>query len=66
MLWQKLLKFKNNQQIFSTYQDNTSISRWTCNDKLKDNKLLGKFDLNGIWQAPRGVPQIEVMGILKN
>ena len=26
----------------------------------KDNHLLGKFDLNGIPPAPRGVPQIEV------
>ena len=26
----------------------------------KDNHLLGKFDLNGIPAAPRGVPQIEV------
>jgi heat shock protein 5 len=37
----------------------------------KDNNLLGKFDLNGIPPAPRGVPQIEVSfeidvnGILK-
>lgn len=26
----------------------------------KDNHLLGRFDLNGIPPAPRGVPQIEV------
>lgn len=26
----------------------------------KDNHLLGKFDLEGIPPAPRGVPQIEV------
>merc|ERR1719281_1347443 len=26
----------------------------------KDNHLLGKFELNGIPAAPRGVPQIEV------
>ena len=37
----------------------------------KDNHLLGKFDLNGIPPAPRGVPQIDVTfdidanGILK-
>ena len=37
----------------------------------KDNNLLGKFELNGIPPAPRGVPQIEVTfaldanGILK-
>lgn len=27
---------------------------------VKDNHMLGKFDLNGIPPAPRGVPQIEV------
>lgn len=27
----------------------------------KDNNLLGKFELNGIPPAPRGVPQIEVV-----
>jgi heat shock protein 5 len=27
---------------------------------VKDNNLLGSFDLNGIPAAPRGVPQIEV------
>jgi len=27
---------------------------------VKDNHLLGKFDLTGIPPAPRGVPQIEV------
>jgi molecular chaperone DnaK len=27
---------------------------------VKDNKCLGKFELTGIPQAPRGVPQIEV------
>lgn len=27
---------------------------------MKDNHQLGKFDLNGIPPAPRGVPQIEV------
>lgn len=26
----------------------------------KDNHLLGKFDLTGIPEAPRGVPQLEV------
>ena len=26
----------------------------------KDNNILGKFDLNGIPPAPRGVPQIDV------
>merc|ERR1711988_894881 len=28
--------------------------------KVKDNNLLGKFDLDGIAPAPRGVPQIEI------
>ena len=28
--------------------------------KVKDNHLLGKFNLNGIRPAPRGQPQIEV------
>ncbi|CAD7929946.1 unnamed protein product [Amoebophrya sp. A25] len=28
--------------------------------KVKDNNLLGKFNLDGIAPAPRGVPQIEV------
>ena len=27
----------------------------------KDNNLLGKFELEGIPPAPRGVPQIEVI-----
>jgi len=27
---------------------------------VKDNHMLGKFDLNGIAPAPRGVPQVEV------
>ena len=27
---------------------------------VKDNHLLGKFDMTGIPPAPRGVPQIEV------
>ena len=38
---------------------------------VKDNHLLGKFDLIGVLPAPRGVPQLEVTfeidvdGILK-
>ena len=28
--------------------------------RTKDNNRLGKFELNGIPPAPRGVPQIEV------
>eukprot|EP01083_Nonionella_stella_P057140 150135_1 len=51
-------------QIFSTHQDNQDAvliqifqgERAMC----KDNILLGKFNLDGIQPAPRGVPQLEV------
>lgn len=33
---------------------------------LQDNNLLGKFNLDGIPPAPRGVPQIEVLSVLAN
>lgn len=52
--------FKTRQQVYEGERPMT-----------KDNHLLGKFDLNGIPPAPRGVPQIEVTfeidvnGILK-
>ncbi len=51
-------------QVFSTAEDNqpaVSIMVLQGERELaRDNKSLGKFDLQGIAPAPRGVPQIEV------
>ncbi len=51
-------------EIFSTASDNqTSVEVHILQgdrQMAKDNRSLGKFHLNGIPSAPRGVPQIEV------
>ncbi len=62
-------------QVFSTaapYQRNVEIHVLQGERPMaKDNKIIGKFMLNGIKKAPAGVPQIEVTfdidanGILK-
>jgi heat shock protein 5 len=62
-------------QIFSTAVDNQNAVLIQIYEgeraMVKDNNLLGKFELTGIPPAPRGVPQIEVTftldsnGILK-
>merc|ERR1711871_762033 len=50
-------------QVFSTYADNQPVNIQVYEGEraqTKDCNALGKFDLNGIAPAPRGVPQIEV------
>ena len=51
-------------QTFSTAENNQSAVTIQVaqgeREFVKDNKVLGKFNLDGIPPAPRGVPQIEV------
>ena len=51
-------------QVFSTAEDNQNAVTIRVfqgeREMAADNKMLGQFDLVGIPQAPRGVPQIEV------
>ncbi len=52
------------KKIYSTSANNQSsvmISIYEGEREfIKDNRLLGKFEIRGITQAPRGVPKIEI------
>jgi len=54
----------NKRQIFSTAADNqTAVTIHVLQGERElasDNRTLGRFNLEGIMSAPRGVPQIEV------
>ncbi|CAF4631542.1 unnamed protein product, partial [Rotaria sp. Silwood2] len=51
-------------QVFSTSNDNQQTIPFQIfegeNQNIRDNHVLGKFELNGIPPAPQGIPQIEV------
>ena len=55
----------NKKQVFSTYEDNqTAVDINVVQGErplARDNKSLGRFRLDGIAPAPRGIPQIEVI-----
>ena len=52
---------KKSQMMFSCFQPAVSIQVYEGERSMtRDNHLLGKFNLEGIPPAPRGVPQINV------